>query len=75
MTRACIDARRKLWRPGSSDRLDLHDSQVDQEAAAARLWGVVDLRTGLTWTRPERKSGPCGLVPREEPRRRAEVAL
>ena len=62
-------------RDGSSERLDLHNSQVDKLVAAARLCGVIDLRTGLTCALPVRHPGPCCLVPRDEARGDAEARL
>jgi hypothetical protein len=60
-------------RPEFADRLDFHNSQIDQYVAAARLCGLIDLRTGLTCALPVRHRGACRLVPRMEARYRAEA--
>ena len=46
------------------DRLDLHNSNVDQLAAGAGYCGMIDLTTGRICILSFRHAGPCQLVPR-----------
>lgn len=50
-----------------SERLDLHNSGVDELSALNNLCGYQDLRTGRVCRLPARHAGSCRFVPKPLP--------
>jgi hypothetical protein len=46
----------------ADDRLDLHNSSVEESAVAAGHCGMTDLRTGRVCHEPRRHAGGCAFV-------------
>ena len=44
------------------ERHDLHNANVDEEAAQVERCGIDDLRTGRVWRLRARHPGPCELA-------------
>ena len=59
-----------------STRLDVHNVEVDEDAAVAGLCGTIHLPTGRTCLRPARHLGSCRFqpVPSEQPQRQSGVS-
>lgn len=49
------------------ERLDLHNSEVDELTARSNLCGYQDLRTGRVCKLPARHTGSCRFVPKPLP--------
>jgi hypothetical protein len=55
-------------RPAADDRLDLHNSSIEESAAAAGHCGMTDLHTGRVCQEPRAHAGGCAFVaPSREP--------
>ena len=52
----------------ADDRLDLHNSSIEESAAAAGHCGMTDLHTGRVCREPQSHTGSCAFVaPSHEP--------
>ena len=49
-------------RPAADDRLDLHNSSIEESAAAAGHCGMTDLHTGRVCHEPQHHAGSCAFV-------------
>jgi hypothetical protein len=58
----------------AGERLDLHNSSIDETAAAAGHCGMTDLHTGRVCQDPQDHSGSCSFVAAPATERRADPA-